>query len=344
MRLAEIFSDGTPDRAFVTREIAANTVFTLLYLGAVEGNEYFAKPDQVVRMTDGQSMRRSDEARLEWRDASVRRGGGDGGWYAKNTRESIRDETLRRGLIAHGAALERTDLPTTSPHGRYALTSSFARLFDPDLSGPLLDAAIHAWQAKHLSPDARARTTLLRRKAVGSTEGLLVTFPNGETRRLSPGLSSEIAKEVIEVFAQRFLRNAGVLWLSESANKESFRDASLLAALGISIDVGRLLPDIILVDLGNEGDAPVFVFLEVVATDGAMTIGRRAALTSLLIGSGYRADQARFVTAYRDREHRSFRSTAASLAWGSVAWFVSEPDHLMILTGPSESTYLADLA
>jgi hypothetical protein len=35
--LPEIFPEGTPNRNFVTREIAAKTIFVMLYIGAVEG-------------------------------------------------------------------------------------------------------------------------------------------------------------------------------------------------------------------------------------------------------------------------------------------------------------------
>jgi hypothetical protein len=56
-------------------------------------------------------------------------------WYADNTREPIRDETLRDGLVAVGAVVRREDLPTTSGAPRYALKLDFAALFDPIIEG-----------------------------------------------------------------------------------------------------------------------------------------------------------------------------------------------------------------
>ena len=38
-RLQTIFPEGTANRNYVTREIAAKTVFVMLYIGAVEGTE-----------------------------------------------------------------------------------------------------------------------------------------------------------------------------------------------------------------------------------------------------------------------------------------------------------------
>ena len=54
-RLQTIFPEGTANRIYVTREIAAKTVFVMLYIGAVEGTECWLRPDQVTRMTDAQA-------------------------------------------------------------------------------------------------------------------------------------------------------------------------------------------------------------------------------------------------------------------------------------------------
>lgn len=40
-RLKLIFPDGTPNRQYCVRDIAAATVFTMLYIGAVEGSNRF---------------------------------------------------------------------------------------------------------------------------------------------------------------------------------------------------------------------------------------------------------------------------------------------------------------
>jgi hypothetical protein len=38
-----------------------------------------------------------------------------------------------------------------------------------------------------------------------------------------------------------------------------------------------------------------------------------------------------FVTAYLDRDSPGFKKTVSALAWGSFAWFASEPDQIVIL-------------
>lgn len=62
-RLVKIFPEGTANRNFVTREIAAKTVFVMLYVGAIRGMEIWLRPDQVTRMTDEQAAVATEEER-----------------------------------------------------------------------------------------------------------------------------------------------------------------------------------------------------------------------------------------------------------------------------------------
>ena len=180
----------------MTRQIAAKTVFVMLYIGAVEGTECWLRPDQVTRMTDAQSASAEDQDREAWLAESMRPTAGhiEGQWYAANTREPIRDETLREGLVRMGAVKEREGLPTTSPRPRYALAEEFARLFDPGLTGEALQAGIEEWQRANISSGALARVAIMRRCDVARDERVFATFPSGQTRLVEPRLSSVITK------------------------------------------------------------------------------------------------------------------------------------------------------
>ncbi len=46
------------------------------------------------------------------------------------------------------------------------------------------------------------------------------------------------------------------------------------------------------------------------------------------------------VTAYRDRDSAGFKKTISGLAWNSFAWFVSEPENILILRNGGESPAL----
>jgi hypothetical protein len=236
-----IFPEGTHNRVFCTREIAASTVFTMLYIGAVEGSGVFLAPKHVYRMTREQAALSSISDRVRYRVDALAPGFSPVGtrWYADNTREPIRDETLREGLAQVGAVITRGDLPTTSSKPRYALRGDFASLFDPSITDDALERAIERFQETALSKGALARLTIVRHGAARGVLGHLVTFPNGETRHLSPGVSSTIAKAVIEGFAARFLRDPAVLSLSESGNPVMTRDEALVTSIGLAIEADK---------------------------------------------------------------------------------------------------------
>jgi len=338
-RLQIIFPEGVPQRNYCVREAAASTVFTMLYVGAVEGTNRWAAPKQIVRMTDAQAAAAADTDREAYAVTSLKPGFQPEGktWYLENSREQIRDETIRQGLIPNNAAVERPGLATTSSVPRYALQKDFSALFDPALTGEAFEKAAETWREQHLSATALARTVLMRRGATTTGEGILVTFPNGETRRMAPGPSSTISKAVIEEFAQRYLANPAVLWVSESGAKVVSRDDELAGQLKLKISADRNLPDIILVDLGDgKTHGVLLIFVEVVATDGPITSQRQDALRKIATDAGFPPERVAFVTAYLDRSHAAFKKTVAELAWRSFAWFAAEPEHLIVLQNGQE--------
>ena len=126
----------------------------------------------------------------------------------------------------------------------------------------------------------------------------------------------------------KFLKKPGVIFLSESGNKVVARDDQLASSLGLKIEADKNLPDIILVDI--EPENPLIVFVEVVATDGAINRLRKEALLEIALNAGFHDRQIAFVTAFMDRSTGSSRKLSSVLAWGTFAWFVSEPDNIVI--------------
>jgi hypothetical protein len=332
-RLQEVFPSGIPQRNYVTREMAARTVFVMLYVGAIEGTGTWMAPKHLYRIGTRQSKRRTDRQRSSYANDVLKPAfkAPPDRWFQDNTREPIRDETLRDGLIRLGAVVTRPGIATTSPKGRYALQSAFASLFDPTLRHEPLASAISAWQAENLSLGALARVRLQHQSSAAAKSKVLVTFPSGESRQMAAGPSSVITKAVVEVFAPRFLANPAVLWISESGNKVVQRDDALAREIGVIVDIGKLLPDAILVDLGPK--EPLIVFVEVVATDGAITESRRTALLELTTDAGYQERHVAFVSAFADRNSAAFKRAIPDLAWGSFAWCLSEPEHVIAFDG-----------
>lgn len=328
-RLLLVFPQGAAFRVNVTNPNAASTVFTALYIDAIEGSGEWLGPKHVYRMTQEQAARTDAASRAAYISVIRNPKGVVPGvrWYADNTREGIRDDTLREGLVAIGAVIERAGVPTTSSKPRYALTADFADLFNPALEGDALTQTIAAWQGKALNAGALARLAINRQGAGKAGDRVLVTFPNNETRLMKPGPSSELTRAVVEVFARRFLIEPAVLFISESGNKVVTRDEQLAAALGLQIQADKDLPDIILADTGAAHT--LIVFVEVVATDGPVSERRKAALQALVAKSGFPIEHVAFVTAYLDRSAAPFKKTVNTIAWGSYAWFAAEPNRLI---------------
>ena len=331
-RLMVVFPEGTPERSKCTGLAAARTIFVMLYVGAVEGGEWLA-PKFVYRMGDTQAAKTTDDDRQTYL-ATVKKPGTPeppDRWYRENTRELIRDDALRGGLVPIGAVLINSHIAVTANKGRYILQGALAALFDPALTPAQFNEAAATWRSKHLSPNALAMLKVLQVAAAGAKAKVPVTLPSGEGRVMGPGLSSIITKAVVEVFAPRFLSNPAVVWISESRKKVVEKDDALLKSLGVKISPEKLLPDVILVDT-SQGEL-LFVFVEVVATDGPMHEERRAAFLKLITDAGFQPHQAAFLTAFQSRDHAAFKKVVASLAWGSFAWCFSEPNHLIAFDG-----------
>lgn len=332
-RLEKIFPAGLEMRQNMVREMAAKVLYVFLYGGMVEGAGRCLRPSHVYFYTDDQAAKLTQEEREHWFKHSTKPGFRPEGkrWYADTTKEPIRDDTIRFGLMDIGAVARLPGYAVTASTPIYYLKADFTELFNPTLLDAPLDAAIAAWQTTHLTPAARARMALLAAGKLKKSDEILVTCPDGSVAKMGPGSSSLISKAVVEGFALDFLPNPALLWLSESGTKVRHQDEATAKALGLKIDQAKVLPDIILVNIGATGLDTNLIFIEVVASDGPMTQNRKDALLAYVRESKFPEDQCIFGTAFEDRADGAFRKALPTLAWGTFAWFRSEPERLMWL-------------
>jgi hypothetical protein len=339
--LPEIFPEGISHRQDLISEMTARTIFVMFYTGAIEGRDRWIRPDQVTKMTDRQANRVSATDREYWTRESVAPGKMKTvpeRWYSVNTRESIRDESIAR-LVSVAAAKQKPNVPVTSSTPRYALSQDFAVLFEQPNT-----RLIRQWQETSLRPEALARIALLKQGISTASGHLLIKLPTGETRRLSPGPSSGLTKMVIEQFTPRFLKEPGLILLSESGKKIVQQDDQLAKSIGLNISVADVLPDIVLVDLGAK--TPLIVFIEVVINSGPISEKRKEDLLRSAEKTGFSPKNILFVTAFLDHNSTGFRKFAADIAWGSFAWFAAEPDYIIIMRGGAsvQPEFLFELA
>jgi hypothetical protein len=185
-----------------------------------------------------------------------------------------------------------------------------------------------SWQKRYLSPAELARVRIMQERHL--VEGAVpITMPNGERRNLSIGNSSLLAKAVIEQFAHRFLRNPAVLWISESKKKVVLQDDRLMRDLGLPIDQQRLLPDMVLADLGREHI--LLVFVEIVYSDGPVTEERKKGLLKMTNDAGYEPKNVAFVSAFEQRDSAPLKKRLSGVAVDTLIWCMAEPDLLIWL-------------
>jgi hypothetical protein len=216
-RLEVIFPRNAFD-SVLCNPLAAAAAAAMLYIDAIVPDEgdigsdaNWARPTTCLWMSDDVYSRTSTDDRIEWRKAAARGRKNiealqaswgfphASSWYRDNSRETLRDETFPKWMD-YGAIRGRQGVNTTSSQPRWALTESFADLFDPELTDTQFTEATEAWRASHMQPGARFRIATLRdRERVShSTE---VRLPDGQTRLLEPGDASRILRGVVEDWA-----------------------------------------------------------------------------------------------------------------------------------------------
>lgn len=264
-RLKIIFPPAAFDTV-LSNKLAAAAVAAMVYVGAVVNDEgdpqpenIWARPQTVIEMSDQALARTTVDERLAWATAAARGkarivellrqwGVSHDAWYGANTRETLRDETYFAWKKS-GAVRERPGLEKNFPGPRWAITASFADLFNPGLTGEELTTKIDEWRDTHLSTSDRVRIRYadLLSKAPHRT---LVEIPLAGARYLDPGKASLIIKGVIEEWAPRRLSKPFVVAISEPGAKVFVLDEALMAEVGISINVSSVLPDVLMFDAG----------------------------------------------------------------------------------------------
>lgn len=344
-----------PKEAFpssLSAQLAGRAVAGLIWSGCIMPDDDapldrtlpYARPTTILWMNDDYFTISDEERRQGWYRASIRTkrkthefmanwGIPTEPWHADNTRETLRDDVYHP-WTEYGAMLGAPHVDTTSGAPRWILRRSFAELFNPALEGEELSAAVDSWIQTYMSASARVRASLVRSRAKAAVS-VNVHLPDGTVRTLGPGNSSLLIQGVVEGWASLRLIEPAVLTISESGDKVHVGDQQRLTTLGIDISVTRLLPDALMVDLAT--DPLEFWIIEVVATDGPISDRRKAKFLRWAETQGIPPENLRFLTAFLSRNHSTAKRLLPSLAEGTHAWFLDEPDQ-ELTWGKIEST------
>ncbi len=329
-RLNRIFPTEFPDRRILVGIMAVKLVAAAIYGGFITGRNRYFRPSMITNFNDVQFGLVTDDEREEWAVKSSKPKFVHLGtpWYANNTRETLRDDLIRNRLVPLGIIGKLEGYAPTHPAPIYCFAPSFIALFDPALNAEPLDTAITAWRTANLNPTTLRRMNLLASGVIAKTGSVDVALPTtGRTLRLTAGEASLITKDVCEVLAPAFVRQAVVIHVSLSDKKIFPELADEAAAVGLTLNTSLELPDVIFVDSGT--DPMKLVFVEVVHSDGPVTEVRADALMKIATSMGFDPADVTLVTAFEDRGAEAFRRRFSEIAVGSWIWFRSEP-HLYV--------------
>lgn len=238
--------------------------------------------------------------------------------YAPNTRETFRRQTLHQFVDA-GLALynpDKPERPVNSPAAVYQLSPeglALIRSFDTaDWT-----AAVAAYLA--------AKPGLAEHYAAArDMQQVPVTMMDGGTILLSPGIHSELIRDIIETFAGNFTPGAKLIYVGDTGAKIAFFDADLLANLGVTVDQHGKMPDVVL----YYEDRDWLILVESVTSHGPVDGKRHDELRSLFAGA---RPGLVFVTAFPDRA--TMARYLGVIAWETDVWIAAAPTHLVHMNG-----------
>ena len=235
--------------------------------------------------------------------------------YKPNSREVIRRFSVHQFIQAGVAERNPFGLKATNSQDFHYAVSEAALKAIRAFGTPAWSAEAKQFLAEH------AALSDVPFKQLGTVP---VTLPDGSRIALSYGEHNELQRDIIEDFGRRFASGAILLYVGDTAKKDVFLAAGMLAQLGIEFTGHDKLPDVILYDSARD-----WLFLiEAVTSHGPMSQKRLTELKPMLqsckVGRIY-------VSAFPDL--KTFRKYASNIAWETEVWLADPPDHLIHFNG-----------
>jgi len=238
--------------------------------------------------------------------------------YAPNSRETFRRQTMHQFLDA-GLVLYNPDKPmrpVNSPAAVYQLSPEALKLVQSHGSGNWDEALLEYLQEKGSLAERYARERQMHRVPVKVSEGFSL--------QLSPGVHSELIRDIIEDFAERFAPGSVLIYAGDTSEKWGYFDAERLQKLGVSIDNHGKMPDVILHFVERDW----LLLVESVTSHGPVDAKRHAELMKLFEASSAGLV---YVTAFPTRTVMS--KYVADIAWETEVWVADSPSHLIHFNG-----------
>lgn len=238
--------------------------------------------------------------------------------YAENSRESFRKETMHQ-FVSAGVAVQNPDQPSRSPN-----SPKWCYQISPEAHALLLHYGTPQWEAALQAWHKGVVTLGERYKKQRDLNLIPCKLADGSEVNLSPGEHSELIRDIIEQFAQRFAPGSVVVYVGDTGNKGVIFNEPYLKALGVVVHERGKMPDVVL----HMPEKNWLFLVESVTSVGPMDGKRYDELTELF---GHASAGLVFVTAFPDRS--LMKKFLTDLAWETEVWVASDPDHLIHFNG-----------
>ncbi len=238
--------------------------------------------------------------------------------YAPNTRETFRRFTMHQ-FVEAGIAVQnpdQPDRPINSPNWCYQIDSDTLELIKTYQSSK---------RKKALATYLASRETL-QQKYAREREMLLVPVTIGVDQeiQLTPGMHSELIKQIIENFCPRFVPGGEIIYVGDTGSKWGYFNKAKLQELGVTVHSHGKMPDAIAYHPKKN-----WLFLvEAVTSHGPVDSKRRIELEKLFTKS--KAGLV-YVTAFQTRAEMA--RYLPEISWETEVWVVEAPSHLIHFDG-----------
>lgn len=241
--------------------------------------------------------------------------------YKENTRESIRRQVLHQFEQARivNRNPDNPNLATNSPLTHYAVTKEIHSLVCAQGKRRRYTKLLKEFISKRQA--SLDIYTLKRKKKM-----IKVKTSSGELVELSPGKHNVLQASILDEFVPRFLNQAELLYLGDTAKKDLFLEKRKLSEIGITLSRHQKLPDIVLFDKKRKR----LFLIEAVTSHGPISQKRKIELDKML--SKCKLTKV-YVTCFPAMVE--FKKFITKIAWETEVWISEIPDHMIHYNGES---------
>lgn len=237
--------------------------------------------------------------------------------YQENSRETFRDETLKKWVSA-GIMETRYGLASNSKDNAYRFTAQFAALIRKYGTDEWHDE-MERFRLVHPGYE------FLLKQVKEFEPGYPVRY-EGIELQLDRSPHNKLQKDILDIFVPQFASGAELLYIGDTSNRMLYRNDERLKELGVDVlSESAKLPDIILYDAAHNR----VIFIEAYNSAGEFTYDRVQKIREYCHCSPM--IEVAFITAFPTM--KKMLKVFQNIAWDTDIWIVEDGSHMIHKNG-----------